>query len=320
MKVSVCVAATRPDTVGDTVRSITAQTHPDWHLVVVAQGPGAGGVAAAVEQALGDHDRARATVVRQDGTGLSRARNAAVMAADGDVIAMIDDDCEADPRWIEVIVDRLVAEPAVGLVGGAVIAPPRQGRGPANCPSCQPADVAYHPGSSPDGPDGPPPGFAWIGANFAFRRATAQGVGEFDELLGAGARFPVAEEIDFMRRAGALGIAMLTTPEAVVHHTYGWRQGVGAVWRLQRNYARGNGAYAAKLTMLGDPRGPRDLSEMRRLTATDWWTRRRPVAVPAGLRRYAHFIAGYRECLRECRVDERGLLVLREDLPSKVAA
>src|SRR2546423_10210651 len=80
MKVSVCVAATRPDTVGDTVRSITAQTHPDWHLVVVAQGPGAGGVAAAVEQALGDHDRARATVVRQDGTGLSRARNAAVMA------------------------------------------------------------------------------------------------------------------------------------------------------------------------------------------------------------------------------------------------
>jgi glycosyltransferase involved in cell wall biosynthesis len=316
MNVSVCVAATRPDTVGHTVRSIVAQTYPDWHLVVIAQGPGAGGVAAAVERALGDHHRARATVVPQDGTGLSRARNAAVSAAGGDIIAMIDDDCEAEPHWMEVLVDRLVAEPEVGLVGGAVIAPPRQGRGPANCPSCQPGEVVYNPVSSPD----PPPGISWIGANFAFRRSTAQCVGEFDEMLGAGARFPVAEEIDFMRRAGALGIPMLTTPEALVHHTYGWRQGVGAVWRLQRNYARGNGAYAAKLTMLGDPRGPRDLGQMRRLTATDWWTRRRPVAVPAGLRRYAHFIAGYRECLRDCRVDGRGLLVLREDQPSKVPA
>ncbi|MEA3075010.1 MAG: hypothetical protein QOD29_6456, partial [Alphaproteobacteria bacterium] len=38
MKVSVCVAATRPDTVGATARSIAAQTHDDWELVVIVQG------------------------------------------------------------------------------------------------------------------------------------------------------------------------------------------------------------------------------------------------------------------------------------------
>ena len=303
MKVSVCVAATRPDTVGQTVRSIVGQTYRNWQLIVIAQGPGAEGVAGAVERELGDgHD---AMVMAQSGRGLSRARNAAVKAAAGDVVAMIDDDCEADPAWIEVIVDRLLAEPAAGLVGGAVVAPPRERRGPGNCPCCAPGEVLYEPAR---GADRPPPGFRWIGANFAFRRSTAERVGAFDEMLGAGARFPVAEEIDFMRRAEALGIAMLTTPKAVVYHTYGWRHGIGPVMRLQRNYARGNGAYAAKLTLLGDPRGRRDLDEMRRLTVCDWWQRRAPVALPAGIRRYAHFAAGYRECLRECRVDESGLL------------
>src|SRR5204863_234224 len=82
-------------------------------------------------------------------------------------------------------------------------------RGSGNCPACQPAEILYEPAACPDGP---PPRFGWIGANFAFRRRTAELVGEFDELLGAGAHFPVAEEIDFMRRAEGLGILMLTTP------------------------------------------------------------------------------------------------------------
>jgi GT2 family glycosyltransferase len=272
-------------------------------LIVVAQGPSADGVADAVERHLGTAHKS--CVIPQAGRGLSRARNAAVMAADGDVIAMIDDDCEADPDWINVIVDRFVAVPHAGIVGGAVVAPPTRLRGPGNCPSCSPAEALYEPSMRPERP---PVDFGFIGANFAFRRRTAELVGEFDEFLGAGAIFPVAEEIDFRRRAEQLGIAILTTPKSVVYHTYGWRHGVNAVWNLQRNYARGNGAYAAKLTMLGDRGGRQQLSEMRRLTASDWLERRRPVALPAGLRRYYHFAAGYRECIRRFCIDERGLL------------
>ena len=44
MKISVCVAATRPDTVGATARSIAAQTHGDWELIVIVQGGAASAV------------------------------------------------------------------------------------------------------------------------------------------------------------------------------------------------------------------------------------------------------------------------------------
>jgi len=310
MKVSVCVAATRPDTVGATARSLAAQTHGDWELVVVVQGGAAAAVAEAVEREV---PRGRARVISQEGKGLSRARNLCVRMAVGDVIAMTDDDCEAAPDWLSVLVDQFVAYPRVGIVGGAVVAPPARVRGPGNCPACQPDEVMYEPDVRPGGP---PPGFGWIGANFAFDRRTAELVGEFDELLGAGAHFPVAEEIDFMRRAEGLGIPMLTTPKAVVHHTFGWRHGVAAVWRLQGNYARGNGGYAGKLTLLGDPLGAADLATMRRLTMVDWIERRRPIALPAGIRRYHHFAAGYRDCLHGFSVDDRGLLQRRSPQPA----
>jgi glycosyltransferase involved in cell wall biosynthesis len=310
MKISVCVAATRPDTVGATARSIAAQTHGDWELIVIVQGGAAAAVAEAVEREV-PHSRAR--VIPQDGKGLSRARNAAVRAAGGGVIAMTDDDCEAAPDWLAVLADRFESVPGTGMVGGAVVAPPARVRGPGNCPACQPDEVLYEPAAHLDGP---PPGFGWIGANFAFRRRTGELVGEFDELLGAGAPFPVAEEIDFMRRAEALGISMVTTPKAVVHHTFGWRHGVAAVWRLQRNYARGNGGYAGKLTLLGDPRGAADLATMRRLTMVDWIERRHPIALPAGIRRYHHFAAGYRACLHGFCVDDRGLLQPRSQQPA----
>jgi hypothetical protein len=148
----------------------------------------------------------------------------------------------------------------------------------------------------------------WLTANVAFRRSVLDAVGNFDELLGPGGHFPVAEDTDFMIRADRLGIATLTTPKAVVHHTYGWRYGAGAVWNLQRSYARGNGGLAGKLTLLGDPDGRRQLNEMRRLTALDWVQRRRPVALPAGVRRYIHFSSAYRDCVNNFRVDDNGML------------
>ncbi|HET7486297.1 MAG TPA: glycosyltransferase [Acidimicrobiales bacterium] len=301
MKVSVCIAATRPDTIGAALRSVVAQEYRDWEVVVVAQGPAGAAIAEVVERELAGRPY---TVVAQDGRGVSRARNAAVAAAQGDAIAMLDDDCEADADWLEVLVDRFAAHPDAGLVGGALVAPPRSRRGPGNCPWCEPHEVVYRPRPGSE----EPPGFTWLTSNVAFLRSTAEAVGPFDPLLGAGGRFPVAEDIDFRHRVAAKGITMVTTPKAVVRHTGGWRYGVQAVWRLQRAYNEGNGAYAAKLAMHGDPRGRKALADVRRLTALDWIERRRPRALPAGLWRYAHFMHGYRSCLRGYRVGPDGLL------------
>lgn len=322
MNVSVCIAATRPDTVGMAVRSIVKQSYRHWELIVLAQGAEAANIARVVREQLNGCD---GRVVTQTGRGLSRARNAAVASASGDLIAMTDDDCEAAPDWLEVLVDRCQSSPGIGVMGGSVVAAPRARRGPGNCPDCFPQDVFYEPRSAAEPL---PDGFWIIGANLAFRRTTATSVGLFDEFLGAGGRFPVAEEMDFMRRAANLGIAMRSVPEAVVHHTYGWRYGALEVWKLQRSYSYGNGAYAAKKTLLGDPKGRADLKEMRRLTALDWWDRRAPVALPAGIGRYYYWAAGYRECLRDFVVDNRGLLrekareheVARNGDPSREAA
>lgn len=309
MNVSVCIAATRPETVGMAVRSIVKQSYRDWELVVLAQGAQAADIARVVREQLNGCD---GRVIEQSGRGLSRARNAMVECTSGDLIAMTDDDCEPAPDWLEVLVDRSQSSPHVGLLGGSVVASPRTRRGPGNCPECFPQDVFYEPRSAADPL---PDGFWIIGANLAFRRTTATSAGPFDEFLGAGARFPVAEEMDFMRRAANLGITMRGVPEAIVNHTYGWRYGAREVWKLQRSYSRGNGAYAAKKRLLGDPKGLADLKEARRLTALDWWERRAPVALPAGLGRYYYWAAGYRECLRDFVVNDRGLLQKKASQP-----
>lgn len=311
MRVSVCVAATRADSIAVTVRSLVGQTFKDWELVVIAQGPSADAVPETVERALGNH---RATIQLQPGKGASRARNAAVAAAGGDVVAMVDDDCEADPNWLEVLVDRLRDVPQAGIVGGALLAPARGRRGPGNCPACTPAEALYVPSTTTRGAGAR---VTWLTANVAFRRSALDVLGRFDEFLGPGSHFPVAEDTDFLLRSERLGVATLTTPKAVVRHTYGWRYGARAVWDLQRNYARGNGALAGKLTLLGDSEGRRHLREMRRLTALDWVERRRPVAFPAGVRRYAHFASGYRECVNDFLVDDDGLL--RKKHPNRPA-
>lgn len=314
MSVSVYIAATRSDTVGAAVRSIVNQTYRDWELVVVAQGPAAVSISQTVHEALGGRD---GRVIRQPGRGLSRARNAAIAATRGEVIAAIDDDCEAEPDWLEALIAAFRATPRAGLVGGALVPPPRSRRGPANCPACLPSDVLYEPRNAwTDAPTG----FSIAGGNFALLRSTAERVGAFDEAFGVGAHFAVAEEMDYIRRAANLGIAMRSTSAAVVRHTYGWRYGVRTVWNLQRLYSFGNGGHAAKMTLVGDPRGVADLRQVQRLAARDWFERRRLVALPGGLSRYYFFAKGYRECLNGYFVNDEDVLQPKPPAACKPAA
>jgi GT2 family glycosyltransferase len=314
VRVSVYIAATRSDTVGAAVRSIVKQTYRDWELVVVAQGPAVPSISHTVREALRGRE---GRVIRQAGRGLSRARNAAIAATCGEVIASIDDDCEAEPDWLEALIGAFRATPRAGLVGGALVPPPRSRRGPANCPACLPSNVLYEP---PNAWTDEPRGFSIIGGNLALLRSTAERVGAFDEALGAGAYFAVAEELDYMRRAANLGIAMRTTSAAVVRHTYGWRYGIRTVWNLQRLYSFGNGGHAAKMTLVGDPRGEDDLRHVQRLAARDWFERRRLVTLPGGLSRYHYFAKGYRECLNDYFVDDLGMLQPNPPTASNAAA
>ncbi|WP_108662747.1 glycosyltransferase [Acuticoccus kandeliae] len=59
-------------------------------------------------------------VIRCHQPGVSSARNAGVMAAKGELVAFVDDDCEADPGWLAAQVEALRISGADGSFGPRV--------------------------------------------------------------------------------------------------------------------------------------------------------------------------------------------------------
>lgn len=293
MLTSVCVATIRPDTIGDCLRSIRGQTISDWEVIVVGQGPDEATLAAAVTAgAAGDH---RVRYLHLERKGLSAARNVAIAASRGDVIAFTDDDCEADPAWLEQLRARFVD--GIDVVCGAVYAPASQRRGPSVCPEARPEELTL---GAADFESVVPSGFGMLGANLAFRRSAVVATGRFDEALGAGAVFGGGEEHDYVTRVLGRGGRLRSTPAAIVHHTHGRRHGIRAVWRYQRDRIRGDGGLASKHTLLEHPDGdvavvPAALRELRKQSrhasikrlpynAMRWWFHL--TSYVHGLRRY----------------------------------
>lgn len=305
MKVSVCVASVRAPAVQATIRSIRAQTLDDWELIVVGQGADSG-LPAAVAEAAGDDHRIRYLHIEQ--RGASRARNAAIRAAGADLIALIDDDCEAQADWLATLASCFDREADTGVVGGSIVAPASH-HFPSACLHWIPTEALYDPVEH--GPRAPS-GWCWFGANVAVRRSVLDRIGEFDECLGPGAVFPGANDVDYRLRLEADGVRMRSTPRAVVYHTYGRRSGWNAVWRYFRDIARADAALGAKLTMLGDPRGRSWPWASRR----DWVDTRirtgRPYRLLSDLLCAGHARRAYRECLSDYQLDPQRHVLQRK--------
>jgi glycosyltransferase involved in cell wall biosynthesis len=299
----VCIPTVRPGTLGHAVASIVRQTHQDWDLTVVGQGDEEPALRAATALAAGGDERVR--YVHIDGRGASVARNAGANASTGEAIAFMDDDCEADAGWLAAIDVAFTDD--VGFVCGSVVGPPSSERRLAVCPTIEPDDVVFDPEQGD-----PPPGFGLLGANMAVRRLDAQRVGSFDECMGPGSYFQGGEEHDYLSRLAALGVRAHSTPRSIVHHTYGVRYGVRAVYSHKRERIRGDGAVTAKGTLLGVPRGGRSVRgcvvELARVQLATISLRRLPLHA---FRQY-HFLMSYRECLRGFGIssDDRATAVL----------
>jgi glycosyltransferase involved in cell wall biosynthesis len=296
VKITVGIGATRANTVEAAACSILGQAWRDWELFVVGQGTDP--ALAAVGKRIEGYD-ARMRYLHLPEMGLSRARNEVIRCAEGEVIAFIDDDCEADPQWLAVIASFLQADPSLGLVGGALVPPPAIPGKLSACPTSLPVESLYDPALQPHSP---PPGWDWVGASVAIRADVVAQVGLFDELLGPGATFQSGEDTDYKLRLEALRVRMLATPRAAVRHTYGRRVGLKAVGRLSSSYARGAGAVAGKLTAAGDPRGAAWAAAARRKFWSDLLTPKRSVAA---IHRLPHFLIAYREVVAGYTVDSR---------------
>jgi glycosyltransferase involved in cell wall biosynthesis len=168
--------------------------------------------------------------------GLSRARNVGLRAADGDLIAIPDDDCWYPRELLEQVAAWFDAHPEFGLLFTALRTAENALSGPktpAAARHCSKSDVSTCLAAS---------------AALFMRQSVAASVGGFNEDLGIGAasKYQAGEERDYVLRAHEHGFQFWYEPALTVHHppfgsierlkttTYSYALSEGCVQRMHR--------------------------------------------------------------------------------------
>lgn len=161
--------------------------------------------------------------VREPLPGLDRARNRAIAEARGELIAYIDDDALADPRWLQALVAGFAA-PDVACVTGLVT--PRRLDTPAQelferFGFSKSFDRLTFRLATPAPNAGfPYKGYLGTGCNSAFRRSVFDRVGLFDVCLDVGTPVPGGGDLDMFARIIRAGYGLAYEPGAVVFHDH----------------------------------------------------------------------------------------------------
>lgn len=161
--------------------------------------------------------------------GVAGNRNTGVALARGTVVAFLDDDCVADPRWLEQITTAVEARPHV-LVGGLVENPH-----PTN-PVAVAGQIITHGVDAFFNPPGREPRFV-PGLNFAVQRERYLAIGGCDDRFGRLA----AEDRDLVDRWRLAGGDLARCRTAIVRHEH--RSTVQGFVRQHVNYGRGAWRY-----------------------------------------------------------------------------
>lgn len=270
----------RGDSIAEAVRTVLANDHPDFELLVIDQSTD-GRTAEAVAPYRAD---ARLRYIPSPTKGLGRARNIGLAEARAGVIAFTDDDCSVPANWLRVMEDSINRDPRITVLFCNVLAGEHDS-GAGFIPGHRRHDrviVKSFFGRCRN---------RGMGAGMAVRRNSILAIGGFDEELGAGGLFPSAEDTDIALRAISKGQWVCETDEVAVTH-HGFRDWSEARQLAARDW-QGLGAAYMKLLRAGHPRASilwihdlaihcllEPLSEMLRFRR------------PRGLARPFHFIRG----------------------------
>jgi GT2 family glycosyltransferase len=246
--VSVAIATIgRPRDLERCLASLLVGTRRPAEVIVVDQS-GDDETAQVVQRAR--EDGLVASCHSQKPRGLGAAQNAAVASVTQPLVAILDDDCVADERWLETI-ESVLSAGSTDVLTGPVFALPADGERTAPVAirsSIEPRmfttrDAPWHVGS---------------GNNFALKRHWYERVGGCDERLGPGSPGRGGVDMDLFHRLMKAGAVIRYDPNAVIFHARATPAG-----RLARRVPYGYGMGACCTLWLRN----RDLAGVRVLAS-----------------------------------------------------
>jgi O-antigen biosynthesis protein len=209
-------------TIGETLVALENLDYPDYEIIVVDDG--------STDQTGCIASRHDVRLIRTENNGLSAARNLGMNAANGEIVAYIDDDAYPDPHWLTYLASAFMRTEHVGI-GGPNIAPPGDGV-IAGCVANAPGGPVHVLLSDEMAEHIP-------GCNMAYRRERLTAIGGFDP------RFRLAgDDVDVCWRLQERGWTLGFAPTAVVWHHR--RNSIRAYIKQQRGYAKAEALLAEK--------------------------------------------------------------------------
>ena len=169
---------------------------------------------------------------RMEPRGLGASQNVAVRLASSTFVAVTDDDCIVDERWLEVVMRSFASDPALDVVTGRVLALPAEGDRTWPVSLRESATRALFHGRAA-------PWDVGSGNNFTVRRATFLRIGGCDERLGPGSPAKGGVDMDLFYRLLRAGARIRYEPDAIVRHE---RQDYAARLARRPMYGHGMGA------------------------------------------------------------------------------
>lgn len=191
--------------------SLRAQTYGDFEVIVVDNGS-TDGTAEYLRSAYPD------VRVLELGSnqGFAVAVNRGIEASGGEHVAVVNNDLELEPHWLERMVAALRDHPEAGSATGKMLFYDRRDviDGAGDFTSWYAVSAPRGRGELDRGQyDAPEPVFSACGGAALYRRAALDAVGRFDEDF-----FAYAEDVDWGFRAQLAGWTCRYAPEAVVFH------------------------------------------------------------------------------------------------------